>query len=194
MDTVTEIYQFVYEQDNRPVRYFPEETQRPIEEMLAGVVDPDVLYMTEFMRLHAAQADPRSRSAGGDAGGRGLSARSADPWWCWATRPIRRKSGLDAGGVRSDRRARARLQFIDATGVDGGAAGRGRAVQSADGSQGRPRRRGFRGRPRKLEHVSLPSKQAAYDTREGDEGCGGKDGTQIEDDFELLVVAGERDH
>ena len=43
MDTVTEIYQFVYEQDNRPVRYFPEETQAQIEEMLAGVVEPDAL-------------------------------------------------------------------------------------------------------------------------------------------------------
>lgn len=60
MDTVTEIYQFVYEQDNRPVRYFPEETQKQIEEMLAGVTDPDALYMTEFMRLHAAQAEPQA--------------------------------------------------------------------------------------------------------------------------------------
>ena len=60
MDTVTEIYTFVYEEDNRPVRYFPEETQRQIEEMLAGIVDPDALYMTEFMRLHAAEAEPQA--------------------------------------------------------------------------------------------------------------------------------------
>ena len=60
MDTVTEIYTFVYEEDNRPVRYFPEETQRQIEEMLAGIVDPDTLYMTEFMRLHAAEAEPQA--------------------------------------------------------------------------------------------------------------------------------------
>ena len=45
-DTVTEIYKFVYEQGMRPVRYFPEETQRQIEAMLEGVVDPDALYMT----------------------------------------------------------------------------------------------------------------------------------------------------
>lgn len=57
MDTVTDIYRFVYEQGNRPVRYFPEETQRLIEAMLAGIVDPDALYMTEFMRLHAAEAE-----------------------------------------------------------------------------------------------------------------------------------------
>ncbi len=50
-DTVTEIYKFVYEQGMRPVRYFPEETQRQIEAMLEGVVDPDALYMTEFMRI-----------------------------------------------------------------------------------------------------------------------------------------------
>lgn len=60
MDTVTEIYKFVFEQDNRPVRYFPEETQRQIEEMLEGIVDPDALYMTEFMRLHAAEAEPET--------------------------------------------------------------------------------------------------------------------------------------
>ena len=60
MDTVTEIYSFVHEDHNRPVRYFPEETQRQIEEMLAGIVNPDALYMTEFMRLHAAQAEPEA--------------------------------------------------------------------------------------------------------------------------------------
>ena len=60
MDTVTEIYSFVHEEHNRPVRYFPEETQRQIEEMLAGIVNPDALYMTEFMRLHAAQAEPEA--------------------------------------------------------------------------------------------------------------------------------------
>ena len=60
MDTVTEIYKFVYEQGMRPVRYFPEETQRQIEAMLEGVVDPDALYMTEFMRLHAAEAEPEA--------------------------------------------------------------------------------------------------------------------------------------
>ena len=60
MDTVTDIYTFVHDEDKRPVRYFPEETQRQIEEMLAGIVDPDALYMTEFMRLHAAEAEPQA--------------------------------------------------------------------------------------------------------------------------------------
>ena len=60
MDTVTDIYTFVHDEDKRPVRYFPEETQRQIEEMLAGIVDPDALYMTEFMRLHVAEAEPQA--------------------------------------------------------------------------------------------------------------------------------------
>ena len=60
MDTVTEIYSFVHEENNRPVSYFPEETQRQIEELLSGVVDPDALYMTEFMRLHATEAEPQA--------------------------------------------------------------------------------------------------------------------------------------
>ena len=56
MDKVTDVYTFVYEEENRPVRWYPEETQRAIEAMIT--VDPDSLYLTEFMRLHAAQAQP----------------------------------------------------------------------------------------------------------------------------------------
>ena len=56
MDKVTDAYTFVYEEENRPVRWYPEETQRAIEAMIT--VDPDSLYLTEFMRLHAAQAQP----------------------------------------------------------------------------------------------------------------------------------------
>ena len=58
MDTATEIYEFVYEQGNRPVRWYPEETQKEIEKMVS--VDPDSLYMTEFMRLHAEEAEPEA--------------------------------------------------------------------------------------------------------------------------------------
>ncbi len=58
MDTVTDIYDFVYEQGNRPVRWYPEKTQREIEAMVS--VDPDALYMTEFMRLHAEDAEPQA--------------------------------------------------------------------------------------------------------------------------------------
>ncbi len=56
MDSATDVYNFVYEEGNRPVRWYPEETQKAIEEMVG--VDPDSLYMTEFMRLHAAEAEP----------------------------------------------------------------------------------------------------------------------------------------
>lgn len=57
MDQVTDAYTFVYEENHRPVRWYPEETQRAIEAMI-GSTDPDELYMTEFMRLHAAQIEP----------------------------------------------------------------------------------------------------------------------------------------
>ena len=58
MDTVTEIFEFVYKAENRPARYFPAETQRAIAQLYG--IDPDILYMTEFMRLHAAQAEPQA--------------------------------------------------------------------------------------------------------------------------------------
>lgn len=54
MDTVSDIFEFVYKEKNRPARYFPEETQKAIAEMYG--IDPDILYMTEFMRLHKAEA------------------------------------------------------------------------------------------------------------------------------------------
>lgn len=55
MNTVTEIYEFVAA-GNRPARYFPEDVQQAIAEMYE--VDVDALYMTEFMRLNAAEAEP----------------------------------------------------------------------------------------------------------------------------------------
>ena len=57
MNEVTDAYTFVHEENHRPVRWYPEETQRAIEAMI-GSTDPDALYMTEFMRLHAAQIEP----------------------------------------------------------------------------------------------------------------------------------------
>ena len=60
VDTVTAAYKFVYEEKNRPVRFFPEETQRQIEALLAGRADPDALHMTELMRLHAPAAEPQT--------------------------------------------------------------------------------------------------------------------------------------
>ena len=56
MDQAADVYDFVYEQGNRPVRWYPEDTQKAIEAMIS--VDPDALYMTEFMRLHAAEIEP----------------------------------------------------------------------------------------------------------------------------------------
>ena len=56
VNQAVDVYDFVYEQGNRPVRWYPENTQKAIEAIIS--VDPDALYMTEFMRLHAAEIVP----------------------------------------------------------------------------------------------------------------------------------------
>lgn len=56
VNQAVDVYDFVYEQGNRPVRWYPEDTQKAIEAIIS--VDPDSLHMTEFMRLHAAEIDP----------------------------------------------------------------------------------------------------------------------------------------
>ena len=56
MNQAVDVYDFVYEQVNRPVRWYPEDTQKAIEAIIS--VDPDALHMTEFIRLHAAEIDP----------------------------------------------------------------------------------------------------------------------------------------
>lgn len=43
-----EIYDFVWREGNRPVRYYDEETQQKIQELVPGV-DIDIFHMTEFM-------------------------------------------------------------------------------------------------------------------------------------------------
>ena len=45
-----DVYTFVWEEGNRPARYYDEETQQEISE-LAGGIDIDILHMTEAMRL-----------------------------------------------------------------------------------------------------------------------------------------------
>ena len=56
VNQAVDVYDFVYEQGNRPVRWYPEDTQKAIEAIIS--VDPDTLHMTEFMRLHAAEIVP----------------------------------------------------------------------------------------------------------------------------------------
>lgn len=56
VNQAVDVYDFVYEQGNRPVSWYPEDTQKAIEAIIS--VDPDALYMTEFMRLHAAEIVP----------------------------------------------------------------------------------------------------------------------------------------
>ena len=51
MDTVTDIFEFVYKQKNRAARYFPEETQQAIAEMYgidpkkAVFIDPRIIFI-----------------------------------------------------------------------------------------------------------------------------------------------------
>ena len=56
VNQAVDVYDFVYEQGNRPVRWYPEDTQKAIEAIIS--VDPDTLHMTELMRLHAAEIVP----------------------------------------------------------------------------------------------------------------------------------------
>lgn len=48
MELLEDVYNFVWKEKNRPVRYYDEETQKKIQELVPGV-DIDVLHMTEFM-------------------------------------------------------------------------------------------------------------------------------------------------
>lgn len=47
------LYTFVYDRGNRPVRYYDVETQNKIQTLIGGV-DPDILHMTEAMRIQLA--------------------------------------------------------------------------------------------------------------------------------------------
>lgn len=50
---LNDVYQFVYEEENRPARYYDEQTQEKIQ-VLCGNMNIDVLHMTEAMRLQLA--------------------------------------------------------------------------------------------------------------------------------------------
>ncbi len=56
VDTDIAIFKFVVEGNNPPARYFPDETQRQIAEIV-GEDAVDALYMTEFMRMHAVMSE-----------------------------------------------------------------------------------------------------------------------------------------
>lgn len=48
MALLEDVYDFVWRQGNRPVRYYDEETQKKIQALIPGV-DIDILHLTEFM-------------------------------------------------------------------------------------------------------------------------------------------------
>lgn len=56
VDMTVDIFNFVYEQGNRPARWYPEEAQKAMEE--AAGVDLDTISMTEMSRVHIPEAAP----------------------------------------------------------------------------------------------------------------------------------------
>lgn len=56
---LNDIYRFVYEDKNRPARYYDLPTQAKISELCGGI-DIDILYMTEAMRLQLADSQETS--------------------------------------------------------------------------------------------------------------------------------------
>ena len=58
MDTAKDVFLYVYEQENRPIDWYPEETQQAIAKMVD--CDPDALHMSELFRLHAPETDVQS--------------------------------------------------------------------------------------------------------------------------------------
>ena len=139
-------------QGNRPARYFPEDVQQAIADMYD--VDIDALYMTEFMRLHAAR-----RAGGGrgddDAAGRRLSARAADRGGAGR----RERSGEHRVARRRRAHGAGRGHERDPAGGDRADAGRGHPLQPADRAEGQ--RGGVIARSRRRTR-QLPSK-TAYD-------------------------------
>lgn len=57
MALLEDVYTFVWEEKNRPVRYYDEETQRKIQALIPGT-DIDALHMTEFM-AQQMQGEPQ---------------------------------------------------------------------------------------------------------------------------------------
>lgn len=51
VDTLTDIYDFVQDTGKMPVRYFPDEVQNKVQEILGGR-SVDILHMTEFFGIH----------------------------------------------------------------------------------------------------------------------------------------------
>ena len=50
-NALSDIYNFVQTEQRKPVRYFDEEVQKAVEELLPNGVSVDILHMTEFMQV-----------------------------------------------------------------------------------------------------------------------------------------------
>lgn len=58
LEKIAEVFEYVYDEGHRPATWYPEETQQEIEEIIQ--MDPEALYMTEFLRMHADDTEAES--------------------------------------------------------------------------------------------------------------------------------------
>lgn len=62
-NALSDIYNFVQTEQVKPVRYFDEEVQKAVEELLPDGVSADILHMTEFMQIILEKTDDKDCDA-----------------------------------------------------------------------------------------------------------------------------------
>ena len=58
-----DIYNFVQTEQKKPVRYFDEDVQKAVEELLPNGASPDILHMTEFMQIIPEKTEDKNCDA-----------------------------------------------------------------------------------------------------------------------------------
>lgn len=62
-NALSDIYNFVQTEQRKPVRYFDEEVQKAVEELLPNGVSVDILHMTEFMQVLLEKTEDKNSDA-----------------------------------------------------------------------------------------------------------------------------------
>ena len=62
-NALSDIYNFVQTEQRKPVRYFDEEVQKAVEELLPKGAGVDILHMTEFMQIRIEKAEDKNCDA-----------------------------------------------------------------------------------------------------------------------------------
>ena len=62
-NALSDIYNFVQTEQCKPVRYFDEEVQKAVEELLPNGVSVDILHMTEFMQVLLEKTEDKNSDA-----------------------------------------------------------------------------------------------------------------------------------